>query len=281
LDEKSGLDIFLEYMPALKIRYKVLLTALFQFVFFIALMLGFWWITSKNLFFSGIYHLIISILMIIPFAYITINAEKVRNKYRNKFGKLAYQRLFYRYIIYQNVFGNTSRYCRILLKTDYLLPAFITFPSHFLTNTLFPIYLALPLGLLLLIFGLLLWNPSKEFNVDLHMYVYLIFPEDSRIVESEIYSIIRHPKYLAECLFAIGIGFLANNLIALFFSFFHVIPMLSLIVIEDRELKRRLGEKFLRYKEKVPALIPHYGTWKKFVKLLIVNKISKNEKESG
>jgi protein-S-isoprenylcysteine O-methyltransferase Ste14 len=276
MEDDTGLEKFLEYMPALTVRYKALLTALFQFVFFVVLMLGFWYIASKNLLFSGIYHAIISILMIVPFAYITMNSERVREKYRKKFGRLAYQKLFYRYIIYQNVFGNTSRYCRILLKTDYLLPAFITFPSHFLTNSYFPIYLALPLGLILLIFGLLLWNPSKEFNVDLHMYVYLIFPEDSRIVESEIYSIIRHPKYLAECLFAIGVGFIANNLIAILFSFFHVIPMLSLIIIEDRELKRRLGEKFLKYKEKVPALIPRYGNWKKFLKILIFSKFSKN-----
>lgn len=281
MEEKSGLDIFLDYMPALKVKYKALLTALFEFVFFIILMIGFWWIASKNLIYAGIYHIIISILMIVPFTYITINAEKVRKKYREKFGNLAYQKLFYRYLIYQNIFGNTSRYCRILLKTSYFLPALITFPSNFLTNSFFPYYTSIPLGLFLLILGWLLWNPSKEFNVDLHMYVYLIFPENSRIVKSEIYGIIRHPKYIAECLFALAIGVLANNIIAIFFSLFHIIPILSLIIVEDRELKRRLGDEFLNYKKSVPALVPRYGNWKKFVKLLIVSKFSKGEKNSN
>ena len=276
--EKKGMDAFLEYVPAFRKKHILLLTLLFQFSLFVVLMLGFWWIASKSLFYAGIYHLVISILMILPFSYITINAEEIRKTYREKFGKLAYQKLYYRYIIYENPLGNASRYCRILLKTDYFLPAFVTLPSSFLTSSLLPYYVAIPTGLLLFVIGWMLWNPSREFNIDHHMYVYTVFPEDGRIIQSEMYDIIRHPKYLGECFLALGVGVFANNMVAIIFSLFHIIPTLLLVIIEDKELERRFGESFIDYKKRVPALIPRYGNWKKFVKLLITSRFGRNEK---
>jgi len=204
-------------------------------------------------------------MTILFFSYLLINTKKVREKYREKFGKLAYQKLYYRYIIYQNVFGNASRYCTLILKTDYFLPAIITLPPGFLTSTFFPFYSAIPIGIFLFIIGMFLRRPSGGFDIDVDMYIYLIFPEKSRKVEAGIYNFIRHPRYLAECFMAIGIGIVANNLLAILFSFIHIIPVLILIKIEDKELVRRFGDDFKKYQSSVPALIPRFGSWKKLL----------------
>jgi len=274
VEEKSGLEIFLEYMPALKISYKAILTAFYQLFVFILLIIIFWWISSRNLIGAGVYHFIISFLMILFFAYLLINTKKIRNKYREKYGKLAYQKLYYRYIIYQNVFGNASRYCTLILKTDYFLPAIITLPSGFLTSTFFPFYSAIPIGVFLFVIGMLLRRPSGGFDVDVDMYIYLIFPEKSRKVEAGIYNFIRHPRYLAECFMAVGIGVLANNLLAILFSFIHIVPILILIKIEDGELVRRFGDDFRKYQSNVPALIPKCKCWKKFMSCMFFRKNS-------
>jgi len=46
----------------------------------------------------------------------------------------------------------------------------------------------------------------------------------------------------------------------------------SLIFSEDRELSRRFGDEFDHYKEEVPALLPKFANWKKFIKYIFVTQ---------
>ena len=93
------------------------------------------------------------------------------------------------------------------------------------------------------------------FGIDYMMVAYLYFPEESEIQEHEIYSVIRHPTYLAGILFGV----------AGLFSRFSVYSILTCLVIflvfrlqiwkEEKELVERFGEGFIEYQKKVPALV--------------------------
>ena len=92
------------------------------------------------------------------------------------------------------------------------------------------------------------------FGIDYMMVAYLYFPEESEIQEHEIYSVIRHPTYLAGILFGV----------AGLFSRFSVYSILTCLVIflvfrlqiwkEEKELVERFGDGFVEYRKNVPAL---------------------------
>lgn len=272
MTEESGIDIFLKYVPALTIKYKAICTYSYQFAIFIIVMILFWWISSSLLTGALIWQFIIASLAIFPFAYITKNSEKIRIQYRKKYGELAYQHLYYRYLIYAVPLGAASLYFPILLKTDYFLPAIISLPPSFMTNNLFPFFSAIPISIFIIIIGILIRRPSGGFDLDTDSYIYLIFPEKSKKIESGIYKYVRHPRYLGRGFIVIGLGILANNLIAVGVSLIHFLSYLLLIKIEDKELLKRLGEDFQTHQKEVPALFPKYRSWKKFVRFIFSGK---------
>jgi len=276
MSEKPGMDIFLEYVPAFKIWYKALGTYLYQIILFLVVMFLFWWISSRFLIGSLLYQVVIAVLAILPFAYITKNSENLRKKYRERHGELAYQRLYYRFMIYTLPFGAASLYFPILLKTDYFLPVIISLPSHFVTKNLLPKeiapFIVIPLGVFLIIVGALIRKPSGGFDFDIDSYVYLMFPEKSRKVEGGIYDYVRHPRYLGRVFLVMGLGVLANNILALGIAVIHFLSYFMLIKIEDGELVKRFGESFRQHQKEVPALIPKYGNWRKVVKFVFIRK---------
>lgn len=272
MTEKSGMDIYLEYVPALGVWYKALATYLYQIMIFIVVMILFWWISTNYLYGALFFQAIIAFLAILPFAYITRNSEKLRKKYREKYGKLAYQHLYYRYIIYTLPFGASSLYFPILLKTDYFLPAIITFPSHYITTDLFPFFSAIPFGIFLIVIGVLIRRPSGGFDFDVDSYIYLMFPEKSRKVEGGIYKYVRHPRYLGRFFIVIGLGVIANNILALGVALIHFLSYFLLINVEDKELVKRFGESFKKHQKEVPALIPKVKNWRKFIRFIFVGE---------
>lgn len=74
------------------------------------------------------------------------------------------------------------------------------------------------------------------------------------------YEIIRHPIYFGN--FLVGLGFtfsLTRNFIhILLFVAFFIVFYGSIIFAEERFLENRFQEEWVRYKEKVPLIIPRY-----------------------
>ncbi len=112
------------------------------------------------------------------------------------------------------------------------------------------------------------------FGVDYSAMVYVYYPEESKIIDHKIYSIVRHPLYVS--VFLLMISALISN-----FSIYSVIISIVFILcfsyhiygIEEKELIERFGEGFKAYRKEVPALIIHPRNWGKFFKFLLGKEI--------
>jgi len=273
MEKYSAMKIYIKYMPALTVWYKALVTYLYQIILFAFAMIFFWYMSSKYLAGAWIVQTIIALIAIFPFAYATKNSEKLRTTYREKYKDLAYQRLFFKYIIYTIPFGAASLYFPILLKSDfYFYHELIVLPSHFITNNIFPEYSEILIGVVIIIIGLLIRRPSGGFDFDVDSYLYLIFPEKSRKIEGGIYDFVRHPRYLGRFFLVLGLGVIGNNILAIGVAIIHSLSYFLLINVEDKELVKRFGESFKKHQKEVPALIPKPGKWIEFIKFICRKK---------
>ncbi len=266
--KKSGVDIFLEYVPSLRVWHKALLTYIYQFIVFILLLVFFWWISSKIFYGALIGQIFITFCFTIPYVYYIKNIEKIREIYRKNYGKLAYQHFYFKFMIYMPPFGNASAFLPLLLIKYDFLPTIITISNPVINAFNFPFYSSIPIGIFFIIIGVLIRRPSGGFDVDTQLLVYLIFPENSKKIQSGIYKFIRHPQYAGEGFVIMGIGIFANNLLAIGVALIHFLAYLLVIKIEDGELIKRFGDDFRSYQKKVPALFPKYGNWREFFRFI-------------
>ena len=125
-EKKSGVDIFLEYVPSLRIWYVAILTYLYQFIVFILLLVFFWWISSQVFYGALVGQFLITFCFTIAYIYYVKNMETIRVKYRNKYGDLAYQHFYFKFMIYMPPFGNASAFLPLLLIKYDFLPTIIT-----------------------------------------------------------------------------------------------------------------------------------------------------------
>ena len=272
MNKKNETEILIEYIPILRSWSKLLVLYLFQFFIFILVLMFFWWISSKILLGAIFGQLIISIFLVFFFVYIANNSVKIRERYRKKYGKLAGQYFWLKYLAYINPIVSASFYFPILLKTDYFLPAIVSLPSHFITNSIFPFFIALPIGILIIILGLLIKKPSGDYSIDIDSYLYMIYPEKGKLIKSGMYRFIRNPQYLGRGIIAIGFGFFANNVIGVFVGLIHFLSYIAIIPAEDREMLRRFESDFKSYSNKVPILLPKIGNWIKFIRYVFTRR---------
>ena len=78
------------------------------------------------------------------------------------------------------------------------------------------------------------------------------------LVNSGPYSYTRNPMLTGIFLLMFGIGFWIGSfsLILVFTPLFILVNTLELKIIEEPELERRLGRKYIEYKKKTPMFIP-------------------------
>ena len=86
-----------------------------------------------------------------------------------------------------------------------------------------------------------------------------------KLVTTGPYSIVRHPSVVGKLLGVIGVGFLFNSRIFIFF----VIPILLLCsilynrFIQEKGCVEKFKDEYLAYRKKVPMIIPRFG--KKYI----------------
>ncbi len=273
MKDKTETENFLEYLPALQIWYKALLTYIFQIIIFISSIIFFWWISSQIYYGALIGQFIIAFSGTLTYIFMANNAEKIREKYIGKYDDLAGQAFWYHCHLYIIPLQSASLYLPLLLKTDYFLPSLINLPSHFITDSLFLVYAAIPLGIIFITLGILIINPSVIYAKNVvGNRLHLICPEKSKLITNGIYRYIRNPQYLGRGVIAVGFGVIANNLLAICVGLIHFLSFWIIIPAEDKELERRFGDEFESYRKKVPALIPKYGNWKRFLRLTFFRK---------
>jgi len=266
MENKTNYDIFLDYIPAFSIWYKALLVYFFFIIVFILIMFFFRWISSTIWIGAIIGQSIVSALLSIYFIYIAKNGDKISERCREKYGDLAVQKYWFNYQFATMPFISAAYYFPLLLYNYDFLPTITKMPSHLINSSIFPYFVAIPLGIFLVIFGFMMKRPSGGYGSDYDNYIYTIIPEKSRLITEGMYHFIRNPQYLSRGIIAMGFGVIANNISAILVGLIHFISYCAIIPAEDDELLRRYGDEFRVYKNRVPALFPKYGNWKKLLK---------------
>ena len=83
--------------------------------------------------------------------------------------------------------------------------------------------------------------------------------EPGKLLNEGIYARVRHPRYLGLMLGGTGLACIANYQAA-WVVMAALVPVTYLLtVIEEKELRVRFGEKYARYAEQVPRIIPRLG----------------------
>jgi protein-S-isoprenylcysteine O-methyltransferase Ste14 len=107
----------------------------------------------------------------------------------------------------------------------------------------------------LLVTGVVLWLRAVfVFGIDNLSLMYVYYPAESRLVSSNVYSVLRHPIYSAVLRLIFALVLWNGSAFALFAG---VMAPLSMFVwvrlIEERELIERLGDGYRDYRRRVPA----------------------------
>jgi len=129
--------------------------------------------------------------------------------------------------------------------------------------------------LYLLISGIMLWlRALTVFGIDNLSMMYVFFPDEGRLVESNIYSILRHPIYSAVIRIAFALVLWNGSLFALFASLMAPLTMLMwLRLVEERELIERFGDGYREYRARVPAFFNvNPRTWPVLWRFLLTGK---------
>ncbi|MFX0033688.1 MAG: methyltransferase family protein [Promethearchaeota archaeon] len=201
--------------------------------------------------------------------------EKLKYKYKN----LAYQKAVYYLLLGLPLAISVIIYSYLPINTLYLIPPTNPLTIFFSDSliSLIPIvsYYDLLIRLigsaLFLILGMLTAVRSFfTFGIDYMALVYLYYPEESEIQKHEIYSILRHPAYLAVFMINIGSFLIRFSIYSLISTcVFQIAIFMLLYFVEERELIQRFGDSYLEYKRKVPAIFVRPKKIKTYFRFLL------------
>ncbi len=88
----------------------------------------------------------------------------------------------------------------------------------------------------------------------------------TKLVTSGIYSIVRHPQFLAGILMAIGMMLLSQHPNSVIAGAIASVVYASEVPVTDKRLVEKFGESYHRYSEQVPALNFILGIIRKIIK---------------
>jgi len=268
--EKSGMEILKEYIPEIKsIKMLFIMGApiigllIFTYIF----NLIDWWAPLVLMLLSSI--ITFYLMSILP-----KNAEKIRKKYINKYGDLAYRKFFYRHIIPILAPASVIEIMILMVKNNEFIPSLVPYGDHILYQPLIPWQVSLPVGLFILIFAILMARRSINggFDADTELYLYIIYPEKSRKIQGGTYQYIRHAHYAHGVYLAISFAFLSQNIMGFILTFIFIVTSYFISRFEDRELERRYGESFKEYIKSKPMFFPKIKELGSFFKLVFTGK---------
>ena len=148
-----------------------------------------------------------------------------------------------------------------------IFSALYTSISIWLTNILqlpwiFPLHqlVGMVVGVILLVAGFLIWVSAmktlklrRAFGKDIYK------PEgSSRLITTGIYASVRNPIYLGVSVMLLGWFFVFQLTFFLILTILFLIHFYFVAKWEERELTRRFGDEYLRYKSEVGFFIPHF-----------------------
>lgn len=79
---------------------------------------------------------------------------------------------------------------------------------------------------------------------------------DDELAVGGAYVLVRHPMYAALVCFNLGLTLLIQSAVLLLLFLTLLVVIVRLVPVEDAQLERAYGEKYVAYRQKVKALIP-------------------------
>jgi len=130
------------------------------------------------------------------------------------------------------------------------------------------------LGWFILCSGAMLWIRSVfAFGADKLALLYVYHPEEGKIINSSIYSILRHPVYAGVLRVGIGLALLNGNANAIAFAILMPLGFTGwILLVEEKELIERFGQSYLDYRKHTPAFWPQLHNMGKFIIFLLTGK---------
>ena len=135
-----------------------------------------------------------------------------------------------------------------------------------------PFGLALPFVCYLLASGVVLWLRSVlVFGLDNLSMMYVYFPQEGRLVNASIYSVVRHPVYSAVLRVVFALVLWNGSLFALFAGTMGLLTLrLWVHFVEEPELLERFGHGYADYRAQVSAFFNLNPTmWPKLWRFLV------------
>jgi protein-S-isoprenylcysteine O-methyltransferase Ste14 len=127
-------------------------------------------------------------------------------------------------------------------------------------------------GWVFAIIGAILWiRAAVTFGIDNLTMLYVYLPEESKIVNSSIYGIIRHPIYGAALRVSIGLALLNAGIYPIVFVLILPLGVFGwLRLVEEKELIERID--YAAYRRRVPAFFPYPNRIFDFFKFLFTGR---------
>jgi len=125
----------------------------------------------------------------------------------------------------------------------------------------------------LLMTGIGLWlRALMVFGIDTLTLMYVYFPAEGRLVDSSVYSVLRHPIYSAVVRIAFALVVWNGGGFALFAGIFAPISMAAwLRWVEEPELIERFGDGYRAYRARTPAFFNlNPRTWPALWRFLLI-----------
>ncbi len=186
---------------------------------------------------------------------------RYRQDFKARFGPLAYSQAA-RWFGFPGVTIIAAAIARLRYLPGPWIPGFgwfVVFPA---------------LGWVLIVVGTLLGLRTVQlFGVDNLTMLYVYFPEESHLVNHNIYNILRHPAYAAVQLIAFGLALLNGSWVAIAGALIFSLSLWGWVrLVEEKELIKRFGSSYGEYRKHVPAFAPRLHDLQVFFKFLIVGR---------
>ncbi len=201
-------------------------------------------------------------IIVIALGFLILSLFFSRKKaYQEKYKGLAYRNAFAHYAI-----PGLALIIAAVVHAGYMNGPFV--PRGWWT------IIFIVLGWFLLLTGALLWIRSIfTFGVDNLALLYVYHPAEGKIINSNIYSILRHPIYGGVLRMGMGLALLNGNANALAFALLMPLGFTGWIrLVEEKELMERFGQSYIEYRKRVPAFWPKWRDWGTFFNFLFTGR---------
>ena len=249
----QGLDTFLAHVPELR-GARGPLTLLFALALFAAASGAMYYIDT--LWPEGT--LVTQVGMILAGFFTAAPFFWRRKHYQERWGDKAYWHAFSRHI----VLGLPLLFAAIFHTAYMPGPRLVTDWATLVVSMV---------GLYFMVTGLGVWaRGGMVIGVDYGLMLYVYYPAESRIVDTAIYALIRHPMYSGAVRVGLALGLWRGTLGSVLFGLFMPIGLtIWLRFVEEPELLERFGEDYAEYRRRVPAFWPRLHDAKRFFRFLI------------